>query len=338
MSRVLKIIVTFFLGLFAFVFFLLAFFPLRPIFNHFLAGMESLTQGQYRIAVERMEPSLIFDSVFEGVVVSRKTKAGFEDFIAIEKMDVDVSLFSLITKTVNLDFEADLAGGSIAGTLKAVDAKNQIDVKLDDLKLAEMPQLKDPLASLGVFFTPEADLAGDVFLSFSAQGLRDAEAEFNLKLKKFKLNQTQVRLSNDPAAKPLDFSNLELSTAENPAILQGSLVNAQIRIHEFKIPGPDLDLELKGKFSLKEEKNDTITLVRSDIKGRFALSEKVRTAAPIVSLLDAQKGADGYYPLTISGKLDKPGLKIGEMDLGALFNADGALDDAPEDTLEKVTP
>ena len=308
MSRTFKTILMFLVGVLSFVFFLLMAFPLDSILGHFLASVEDQTKGEYRITVKKMHPSLLFASELEDVVIAKKSDHGFTNIFTAKNLEINISLLSLISKTIDVDFAAQFADGEISGNFKSVNQKNQLELALKKIDLEKLEFLA-PLLNYEKFEAQVQGLvSGDIFLVISPLGLKDAEAEFNLRVQKLLVNNIKIKVSSHVVP------NLTLSSQENPAIFQGSLVSSQLRLHDIVFPGPDLDMQFKGKLNLKQEKS-VFSISRIDVKGRFAFSEPVLEAVPELGFLAEQKGTDGYYPLTVAGRLEKPSIRVGEMDL-----------------------
>lgn len=313
MSKTIKIFIAFLLGVVSFVFFLLLFFPLDSIFNHYLANLENITGGQYKITVKDMKPSLIFDSEFKGLQVFQKTESGFEEIFSSSKIDVDISLFALITQTVDLEFSAKFAGGDIQGRLTATEQKNILELKLKQVKLHKLGYAQELLSTDKYSVKVQGEMNGDIFLSLSSQGFRQHEAEFNLKLKNLVIQKAKIFFEG--AA--MDLPPMTLSTKDSVVTLEGSLANRQLRIHDLVVPGPDIDLQLKGKLNLSQRKSQ-VQISRINVKGRFAFTEKLEKQLPLF-LITEQKTTDGYYPLSITGRMSKPKILVGEMDLAPML-------------------
>ncbi len=308
MSRTFKTILMFIAAVVSFVFFLLMAFPLDSILSHFLASVEERTQGEFRITVEKMHPSLLFASELDGVVIAKKTDGSFADIFTTKHLEINVSLLSLISKTIDVNFAAQFAEGEISGNFKSSNQKNHLDLAFEKIDLEKLPFLEPLLQFEKMTMEMQGLLSGEVYLILSPQGLKDAEVEFNLRVQKMLMSN--IKIKTDDHVVP----DLILSSGENPAIFQGSLINSQIRLHDIVLPGPDLDMQFKGKLNLKQEKT-TFSIVRIDVKGRFAFSDPVLEAVPELGFLAEQKGTDGYYPITVAGRLEKPSIRVGEMDL-----------------------
>ena len=308
MSRTFKTILMFIVAVVSFVFFLIMVFPLDSLLGHFLASVEERTQGEFRITVEEMHPSLLFDSVLDGVVIAKKSPTGFEEIFATKHLEVNVSILSLISKTLDVNFSAQFADGEINGNFKSAGQKNQLDVSLKKIDIEKLTFLAPYMDLEKVSFAVKGILSGDVYLVVTPQGLKDSELEFNLSVQKMSVQDIKIKTADHV------IPNLTLSSSDNPALFQGSLVSSQIRLHDMVLPGPDLDMQFKGKLNLKQEKT-AFSVLRMDVKGRFAFSDPVLEAVPELGFLAEQKGTDGYYPITLAGRLEKPSIRIGEMDV-----------------------
>lgn len=314
MSKAFKILVTIVAGLSAFVFFVLLFFPLDSIVSHHLANLETLTGGQYRITIEKMEPSLVFDSEFKGIKVFKNDgKGSFDEVFSSEEIKMGISLFSLISQTVDADFSSRFAGGELKGNLKARSGSLVLEVQLKDIDLNKLAVLQNAVQGESFSMDMEGKVNGDLYLS-AGQTFRDNESDFALKVNGLSLRNIKASIQSAP----LELPNLILSTNESAAIFEGNLESGQLRLIDFTLPGPDIDLQMKGKMNLRQRKAG-LQITRTDLKGRFVFSNRVIEKLPILSLVEGQKAADGYYPLELSGSLKKPKIRVGEMDISTML-------------------
>lgn len=310
MSKILKILLTFLLGVISFLFFVLLFFPLDSIFSHYLANIEKLSQGQYRILVKDMEPSLIFDSRFKGVTIFQKGESGFEEIFSSPQIDANISLFALITQKVDLGFSMEMGRGTISGVLKIDNQLNVLDLELEKIRLHELSYLQDALTTKDYDIKLKGEVSGRVFASFSNDNFRESEAELNLEITNFDLSRAKLIFSG----MPLELPPATLSEKKSPAILQASLSKRQLRIHDLILPGPDLNLQIKGKLNLLQ-KNREILISRVNVRGQFSFSEKLEKMIPVMPMIENQRTTEGYFPLNITGRINKPKILIGEMEL-----------------------
>ncbi len=251
------------------------------------------------------------------MVIFKKSGAGFEEFFATKRLRVDVSLLALISKTLNLDFAADFADGEITGNFKANADKYQVELVLSDVDLDKVSFFKEAFSKKALSFDVKGHVDGEIFLTVPVAG-KDVESDFDLQFKTMQMTDVKLQTDPDQIASIISLPDMDLSSSDNPVRLQGNLESGQLRILDFTVPGPDLDLQLKGKLNLKIDKTE-VSVTRTDIKGRFVFSDKVNEGVPILSLLNPQKGTDGYFPLAVTGRLDKPSIRIGELDLSQVL-------------------
>ena len=84
-----------------------------------------------------------------------------------------------------------------------------------------------------------------------------------------------------------------------------------VNVDEFRLAGGDLGLDLKGKVFL----STVLSNYRLNLTGSFAISDKLGQAIPFLFMAEKQKQADGSYPLTITGRLSEPAIKVGTFTL-----------------------
>ena len=85
--------------------------------------------------------------------------------------------------------------------------------------------------------------------------------------------------------------------------------NFQVRT--FQLAGGDLEFETNGKiYGARRADN-----YRFNLKGSFKVAPELAQKLQILSLVEKQKAADGSYPFTITGRVSKPSIRIGEFKL-----------------------
>ena len=78
-------------------------------------------------------------------------------------------------------------------------------------------------------------------------------------------------------------------------------------LDSFRFANSDLPLDIKGKIFLSNKLEN----YRLNLTGSFAASQKLSEALPFLMIIDSQKQEDGSYPLSITGRIAKPAIKIG---------------------------
>lgn len=71
-------------------------------------------------------------------------------------------------------------------------------------------------------------------------------------------------------------------------------------------------MDLKGKLTLRGK---SFKDYRLSFAGGLKISENLVKAVPFLMILDQQKNKQGIYPLTITGRVGKPIIRIGKFKL-----------------------
>ncbi|MBX7147835.1 type II secretion system protein GspN [bacterium] len=289
-------------GIFFFFLFLFLYFPFEPIIQNLLTRVEQQSGGKYRITVEKIAPGIIFKTKFTNFQVHTEEKGADVVIVGFDELKVGIHYFPLLTGRLEASFVGGSKKGSLEGDITASKTESELDVKISNFPLGEMLILKKYLGT-GV----EGTLNGSIDLDLYADQINKNEGKIDLKIKK--LTATPFKITPMPGF-DLDFPDLSLADAQD-VVLKMNMAKGKLEIESFKIPGPDVMLDLKGRLML----NKKPTLMRANVSGNFNFSEKVKSAFPIAVLIDKQKLEDGSYPLNISGSLSRPRVLIGTFDL-----------------------
>jgi type II secretion system protein N len=291
-------------GVVSYLFFLLALFPLDAIVSHYLANVESQTKGAFRVSVSpEMDTSLLFDSQFKDFQVERKVGDEFQKVFYAPNIKLGLSLFSLISGGVNVHFDADLNKGKLSGSVALSNAKSVYDLHFKKVPVSELPLLA---ASVPVKIRGAID--GDLYFSM-AQTMKDSEGDFKIKIFDLGTDAYSIKEAN------MDIPALTLSAGDKYALIQGGMEGGFLKLEELSTPGEDMILQLKGRVQFLRN-----NLTRSNINGKFRVSEKLETAVPVFGFLAEQKAADGSYPISILGDLKKPRINVGNLKLSDMLN------------------
>lgn len=304
MNRVSQIALYIVVAMATFVLFVLYFFPLEAVISDSLANMEKLTKGEYRITISQMEPSLIFDSEFKDFRVLQKSKTGSEEIFFAPRIKARVSLLSLLSGSLNASLTAYYKNGTISGDVDLSDDQSVADIEFDSISLADLPFLKKYLEFSGVQLGLSGQLEGTIYAAFE-KDMKDSVAEVKINIYSAQLDEFEI------AAFEMKAPALQMTANKTYVVFEASLDKGEIKLSRFNIPGPDLEMQLSGTARLGRGYG----VVQSSFDGKFAFSTEYIEKMPYIHALDAQKTAEGFYPLTISGNLSKPRIKIGDMDI-----------------------
>lgn len=311
MNKSLQITITLIVGVVTFLFFLLFFFPLDALVNHYLAEMESSKAGGYRITYSKMEPSLIFDSVFYDFKLEQKVKEHYEEMFSAKQLNLGISLFSLLSQSVNSRFHAELKKGNIQGRLIYSADRSVFDIQLNDVRLDEMAVLKTYLKQSDADLNLKGTMNGNVYLSLS-KTVDQSESDYAFKISNFQIKELTIMVQGAP----FTIRDIILSPKDSFALFEGNLESGKLNLTNISIPGNDLEIQLKGSVNYGPQ----FKVRRFNMKGRFALSEKIFEQIPLLSMIQEYKTADGFFPLNMAGSPQRPSIRIGNFNLCELLN------------------
>jgi hypothetical protein len=109
---------------------------------------------------------------------------------------------------------------------------------------------------------------------------------------------------------------LTLSPQDSPAIFEGNMDEGRLTLTNISVPGGDIELQLKGRVNFGRN----FAILRSNLRGRFALSDMLFEKIPLLAIIKDYKTADGFFPLNISGSGQKPQIRIGNFNLSDMLS------------------
>lgn len=305
MNKTLQILLNIIAGVVALVFFVILLFPLDSVISHYLANLEKQTKGQYRISVSSIDASLIFDTQFEDFRLYQKGK---EVFYA-PTIKAGISLFSLLSSTINVSFDASYKSGSLSGRVQLAEDESVYDIDVHEVDLDDLPFLTQSVSHSNYPLALKGKLEGNIYLLLT-RDIKSSEGQIKLKVANAKMDAIHIKELN------FELPAVELSEKKTLIELEGSLSKGLITVSKFLVPGPDLKFKLNGTVSI----NRQFDLLRSSFEGEFSFSPTLAEKIPFMVLIEGQKSAEGAYPLHITGSLKSPKIKIGELDLSKVLN------------------
>lgn len=305
MNRTAQIILNVVVGLVSLVFFVIVLFPLDSMISHYLSDLERQSQGKdgWRVTVSNIDASLIFDTEFGDLRLYR----GSDVVFYAPRVSVGLSLLPLVSGTVNVSFKADYKRGGISGRL-TLSEESTVDVKINDITFKEADYLNRYFKDLGYPVFLSGKVKGSVFL-FWTDDLRQREAKVNLRIYEAGLKSIFLKDLN------LELPALSLAQKGEFIQIDANMDRGRVAINRLTVPGPDFSLNLSGSAALSP-KNE---IIRMSADGSFSFLEDVAQKIPFLAMIEAQKNADGSYPVSLRGSFTKPVIKLGEMDLSQLL-------------------
>lgn len=315
-------------GVFSFVVFLFAFFPVQPLVDNFLSRLQNETQG-YRFSVEKTHPSLLFKTLFEGIKIETPEGSTIFDF---SEARVGVQYLPLFSEKYTGSFSAEARKqGKVSGNFYVDSVTRDFEIELEKMGL-------DGLSSMMAPFRVQGKLSGKINLSLNlTDKKKPAEGEIDLNLQDAKILETEFP---SPFGKiPLPLINL---TNSKGAAIKIKLKDGKANLENVQFTSADLTLVLTGSVTLNPDWDKS----RLNLSGTLKLSEEFETrlaegvakvfpifnADTVKENLKTQKNEEGSFLLSISGNPSKPRVKVGTYQV---YPPAGAGD---EEKPEKRTP
>jgi len=289
-------------GAIAFVFFLIVLFPLESIIRQGIARWEAANKGAYHVEIKSISPSIFFKTTFSDVNITQTGPAGKKALAHLKEVKLGIHYFALLASRIEASFEVKGSKGSMEGSIALATDGYKLDADLEEFALDDIPGLG---SKLGITLKGTAD--GSVDLEIDNSKVNKDNGNINLKLKNLVIPASRV---TPMSGLDIDLPDLTL-VDEKGGSIRVVIEDGKVDMKEFKLPGPDLSLNLKGKIQL----NNKMDLSRVTLDGDFNYSEKLQTAFPLVVVIEKEKNEAGVYPLSISGRFSKPKIKIGSKDI-----------------------
>lgn len=308
MPKQLRVILYPVFGFFCLFLFFLLLFPFDGVKLRLAREMEVRLGDMYSISIGSLSASLPSGLTLKEVEVRSRAYPDIPPF-KFSKANLQFGLFSFLGGTTDVDIDLRYGKGKMTGSVAWKKTGVGVDLKLDKMDLSAVN-----------LFTQKRGIT----LSGSINGLVQAELSPQDPLK----NTGKIYLEI-PEFRAAEITTDQLTApALNLALLSNekSKVDIQIdrgnyEIKDVTLVGGDPSVQTNGKVYGARQ----ISNFRFNIKGSFRLSDeladKIIFSDPtwgknsFLYLLGKEKGADGAYPLSITGRLSKPTVRIGNFKL-----------------------
>lgn len=309
------------------LFFLILKFPLDAIVGHYLASVEKITQGKFRIMHSKREINFLFDSRFYDFQILQKKGSAYEEIFFSPKIDIGFSLFSLISGQYNVDFFAEFP--ATAKNQKDAFLEGEINLASDRLGVAlEVENL--PFQQLAFFqqnlpkmlrgkMTGTLRFVGPVNLN-----LARTSADFRLKIYDFESLRTPYQDFGIKLPQPLQeqlggdyLPAFSFSKKDQPAYFEVIMNQGRINLQKFILDGQNVTLNLSGRLRALSANSISGTL-----NGKLLLSEDLQKTITLLQIFAEEKDQEGFYPLSVKGNIfNVASYNIGKTNLGQFLPA-----------------
>ncbi len=299
MSKFLKILLYPAVFVVSLVLFSVLLFPFDSVKNRAAAEIENAMGGGYQVTIGNLSPSLPNGAVLKNVEI--KPRGGVPAApLKLTEAKVKFALLALLSGGVEVDFDLKPPQGRATGAFIRKGGGIEIDAKLDrfDLGLIAFLTQKAGISISGM-------VSGNVNLEMYPQDpLRNTGAAV---LQVLDLGLGEISLAEGAFKVP----PMKLAQAGGNSKIDIQVSRGNFEVKALQLVGGDLDLNTDGKiYGARRADN-----YRFNLKGSFKPTADFAQKFQILSLVEKQKAADGSYPFTITGRISKPSIRIGEFKL-----------------------
>lgn len=296
-SKFLKTIAYIALFGLSFVLFLYWLFPYASLKDRITGLIEhELGQG-LEVSIDDLKPYWFTGVEARGLYVGEIGSERAAALVDLKRVRARVSLFSLIFGRPNVSFYVEIGKGEISGSFIQTDEVLSIDADLDDVDIGN---LKIIAAHTGLKVSSKID--GQISLRIDKQKFLRSSGRIHIAPMDLQIAASELKLGE--MAMPLP--DLVFSKGRDSEI-KLKIEKGTINIDNFKLAGGDLTAALAGKIFL----STTFENYRLNLNGSFETSKKLADALPFLFIIEQQKQQNGSYPLSITGRLAKPSIKVG---------------------------
>lgn len=301
MSKTAKIILYPIIFVIAYLLCLYWFFPYDMLKDRIGGMISSQVGGGAAVEMGSLEPYWFTGVEVQDLKLVRNSESGVVTLFECERARIRASITSLLFGSPDISFDLTIGEGEVAGSLSNGDEIMSIDASLDDVDLGKFKILSE---FTGVGMSSRID--GDLVLNIDKLKPIRSTGEVSLEVIHLKTLASEIKIGelNMPLPEMIVSKGRESQ-------IKFDISKGAINISKLKLAGDDLGLDIDGKVFLASKTEN----VRFNLKGSFSASKKVTDALPFFFLIEKQKKEDGSYPISISGKLDKPAVKVGQVKL-----------------------
>lgn len=302
MSKFFKYIAYTILFVVSFVIFLYWVFPYDSLKDRLISGIERQLGGSLEVDADELDTYWFTGVEIDKLKFSSRDEAGnAREALVLDKARFRASLFSLIFGSPRVSYYIRAGGGEIEGTAHQTEEGFEFTANFDDFNVSAFKMMTTVLG-----LKLKGTINGSVEMNVNQQRLVRTTGKVDLKLDDFTLDQSDAHFG--PMDVPLP--NLAITKGGGSQI-KGEVDKGQVALDSIALKGGDLQLDISGKIFL----SNTFANSRFNVRGSFKASPALEKALPFLFIVEKQKAADGSYPLSITGRLTSPVIKVGNFTL-----------------------
>lgn len=302
MNRFLKYIVCLVLFVVSFFIFLYWMFPYDMLKERLISGVERQLGGNIEVSAGELGPYWLTGVEVEKLEFNiRDEKGGVRTALTLDKLRMRAALFSLLIGNPRVSYLVRAGKGGIEGRARQTGDGIKLDAEFDDFDIASVGLLS---SEYGLNISGKID--GYVEMEFDRKRPARSSGKLSIDLKDFKLAASEAKLG--PMEMP--FPALVLTKSKGSSIKIDVSKGAMI-VDTFVLKDGDLGINISGKVFL----SNSLLNSRFNLSGAFTTSETLNQALPFLFVVEKQKRPDGSYPLSVTGRISSPMIRVGTFTL-----------------------
>jgi type II secretion system protein N len=299
MSKFLKILLYPVVFVVCLVLFSILLFPFDSLKNRVASEIEGAMGGGIQVTVGALSPSFPNGAVLKNVEMRPRGDPSAVP-TKLSEAKLKVAVLPLLSGTVEVDFDLKPSQGRAAGSFSWKTGGTELDARLDrfDLSMISFLTQKSGIALSGL-------VSGDLdFEIYPQDPLRNTGKAL---LQVLDLGMGEMSFANGALTLPA----IKLAQAGGNSKIDVQVNRGNFEVRALQLAGGDLELNTDGKiYGARRADN-----YRFNLKGSFKVTPDLAQKVQLLQLVDKQKAADGSYPFTITGRLTKPSIRIGDFKL-----------------------
>jgi type II secretion system protein N len=319
------------LAIMTFVFALQATFP----FHRVKGKIEEQLAAKYDVSIKEVERGIMPGRLYLNSVQLRTRQIKPDDVVTtfyIERLQVDVGLFALLTGTASIDIEATIGSGTIEGNISISKSGTEVHVAGSQIPSERLP-MREALSNLPmsgrIGFSVDLDLpnaklkngktgpnwpkatGAAMFRCRSGCVIGDGKSKLKLKAKNAR--------SQAFAGEGTDFGTVQVSAL----LARAEIKKGQLALTTWEFKSPDVELHVELGLTLAQNIEESGTSGCLRFKGTEALRKREPKTFDQIALTGAMRGPDNLDHIRLDGKFKEmrklaqlcgPGVGAGDID------------------------
>lgn len=304
MPKVLKYIGYFFLFVFLFFIFLYWTFPYGVLKDRLISATQQQLGGNYDIKIGDFSPSFFTGATLKDVKIIKHENNVASSVLEATKVKIRTTFSSLLFGNTSVKFTIKNQKGSVSGSFKGNEDGFLFNGDFSDFNVGNLGFISGTAES-GTRLV--SDIDGEVKLNINKRQIIQSTGNASFTISNLSLKPGELKLGEG-----MNFTIPELILAKGSgSTIKLELLKGAIKVKEFKLNDSDLKMELSGDIFM----SSILKNYRMNLKGTFSVTPKLEQAIPFLFMVEKQRQPDGTYPITITGRISQPSIKIGDFTL-----------------------